>query len=81
VAALRVPVKRVEALGYKLRMFGVALDDPANLFCDTQSVLLNSTLPLSTLKKKLNYVNYHKVQGPFLHCCWHHCSCYEGAAP
>jgi hypothetical protein len=47
----------VEALRYKLRMFGAPLDGPANAFCDNQSVVLNSTLPWSTLKKKLNSVN------------------------
>jgi hypothetical protein len=59
--ALRVAVEMVEVLHYKLRMFGVPLDGPANAFCDSQSVVLNSTLPLSTLKKKHNSVNYHKV--------------------
>jgi hypothetical protein len=51
----------VEVFRYKLCMFGVQLDGPANAFCDNQSVLLNSTLPLSTLKKKDNSVKYHKV--------------------
>jgi len=60
--ALRVAVKMVEALRYKLRMFGVPLDGPAIAFCDNQSVVLNSTLPSSTLKKKHNSVNYHKVR-------------------
>ena len=60
--ALHVAVEMVEALRYKLRMFGVPLEGPANAFCDNQSVLLNSTLPSSTLKKKHNLVNYHKVR-------------------
>jgi hypothetical protein len=32
--ALRVAVEMVEALRYKLRMFGVPLEGPANAFCD-----------------------------------------------
>jgi hypothetical protein len=45
--ALRVAVEMLEALHYKLRMFDVPLDGPANDFCDNQSVVLNSTLPSS----------------------------------
>jgi hypothetical protein len=36
------------------------MDGPANGFCDNQSVVLNATIPSSTLKKKHNSVNYHK---------------------
>jgi hypothetical protein len=60
--ALRIGIEMVEGIRYKLRMFGVPLDGPANGFCDNQSVLLNSTLPASTLKKKHNAVNYHKTR-------------------
>jgi hypothetical protein len=57
LVALRVAVEMVRALRYKLRMFSVPLDGPANAFCDNQSIVLNSTLPSSTLKKKHNSVN------------------------
>jgi hypothetical protein len=52
----------IEAMRYKLRMFGVPIDGPANVFCDNKSVVTNSTVPDSTLKKKHNAIAYHRVQ-------------------
>jgi hypothetical protein len=45
---MRIMVDMIEALRYKLRMFGIPLDGPANTFCDNQSVITNSTIPTST---------------------------------
>jgi hypothetical protein len=33
-------------------MFGIPLEGPVNTFCDNSSVVVSSTLPASTLKKK-----------------------------
>jgi hypothetical protein len=52
----------IEAMRYKLRMFGVPIDGPTNVFCDNKSVVTNSTVPDSTLKKKHNAIAYHRVQ-------------------
>lgn len=52
----------LEALRYKLRMLGVPIDGPANVFCDNKSVVTNSTVPTSTLKKKHNSIAYHRVR-------------------
>ncbi len=52
----------VEGLRYKLRMMGVQVDGPANVFCDNESVVKNSTKPESTLKKKHNAIAYHRVR-------------------
>jgi hypothetical protein len=60
--ALRIAIEKVEGLRYKLRMMGLPLDGPASGLCDNQSVVLNSTIPSSTLKKKHNAVNYHKCR-------------------
>jgi hypothetical protein len=60
--ALKIAGELVEALRYKLRMMGVALDGPANGFVDNEGVVLNSTIPSSTLKKKHNSVAYHKTR-------------------
>ncbi len=60
--ALRIAVELVEALRYKLRMMGVPLDGPANLFGDNNSVITNATVPESTLKKKHNAICYHRVR-------------------
>ena len=43
-------------------MFGVPIDGPANVFCDNQGVVKNSSLPESTLMKKHNAINYHVVR-------------------
>ncbi|MEM7375761.1 MAG: reverse transcriptase domain-containing protein, partial [Bacteroidota bacterium] len=60
--AMRIAVELVEALRYKLRMFGAPIDGPTTGFCDNQSVVLNSTIPSSTLKKKHNSIAYHKTR-------------------
>ncbi len=60
--AARIAVELIESLRYKLRMFGVPIDGPANVYCDNDSVCSNSTKPESTLKKKLNAIAYHRVQ-------------------
>ncbi len=51
-----------ESLHYKLRMFGVPLEGPANVFGDNASVVTNATIPSSTLKKKHNSIAYHRVR-------------------
>jgi hypothetical protein len=43
-------------------MFGVPLEGPVNTFCDNSSVVTNSILPESTLKKKHNSIAYHRVR-------------------
>jgi hypothetical protein len=44
---------------YILRSLGVALDGPALMLHDNMSVVLNTTVPSSVLKKKQNAVGYH----------------------
>jgi len=43
-------------------MFGIPIDGPVNVFCDNKSVVTNSTVPTSTLKKKHNSIAYHRVR-------------------
>jgi hypothetical protein len=59
---MRIAMEMIEALRYKLRMFGIPLDGPANVFCDNQSAVTNSTVPDSTLKRKHNSIAYHRVR-------------------
>jgi hypothetical protein len=59
--AAKIAVELVEALRYKLRMFGIPLDGPTNMYCDNNSVVINSSHPESTFKKKHNAIAYHKV--------------------
>ena len=41
--AMKTCTEAIVALRYKLRQFGVRVDTPANLLCDNQSVVLNTT--------------------------------------
>lgn len=60
--AARIAVEMIEGLRYKLRMFGVPIEGPTNMFCDNQSVVINATKPESTLKKKHCAVAYHRCR-------------------
>ena len=60
--AARIAIEMNDAIRYKLRMMGIALDGPTNCFCDNQSVVTNATIPHSTLNKKHNAIAYHKVR-------------------
>ena len=60
--AMKNAVELTEALRYKLRMFGVPLDGPTNVFCDNEAVYKNTTKPESTLKKKHHAIAYHRCR-------------------
>ena len=60
--ALRIATELIISLCYKLRMFGVKIDGPANVFCDNEAVYKNSSNHESQLKKKHNLICYHKVR-------------------
>ena len=60
--ALKIAIEKNEALRYKLRMMGVPIEGPSNVFCDNKSVVTNTTIPQSMLQKKHNMVAYHKVR-------------------
>jgi hypothetical protein len=62
LVALRICKELIVALRYKLRMFGVPIDGPANVFCDNRGVVKNASIPESTLMKKHNAINYHAVR-------------------
>jgi hypothetical protein len=60
-----VPLRNVRdviiALRYKLRMFGVPLEGPAQVYCDNQGVVKNTSILESALSKKHNAINYYAV--------------------
>ena len=60
--AMRIAVKLVEGLRYKLRFMGIEVDGPTNVFCDNESALKNTTRPESTLKNKHNAIAYHRTR-------------------
>jgi hypothetical protein len=60
--AMRISIEMIEGLRYKLRMFGVGIDGPCNVFCDNNGVVLNMINPDSKLTKKHAAINYHRVR-------------------
>ena len=46
----------------KLKMLGVPLDGPMNVFCDNNGVVKNTSIPETTLSKKHNSINYQCVR-------------------
>ena len=53
-------VELIEALRYKLRMFGVPIEVPTNIYCNNEAVCRNGSTPESTLKKKHHSIAYHR---------------------
>ena len=62
--AMKVGFEMIEALRYKLRMFGVPIpkDSPANVFCDNEAVYQNTAVPESTLRKNHHPIAYHRCR-------------------
>jgi hypothetical protein len=46
--AMRIAVELIESLRYKLRMFGIPIDGPTNVYCDNEAVTKNAIYPEST---------------------------------
>ena len=59
---LRVCKELIVTLRYKLWMFGIPIDGPADVYCDNQGIVKNASIPESTLTKKHNAINYHAVR-------------------
>ena len=57
--ALKHGIEHVRGLRYKLRMMGVQISGPTDVYGDNMSVIKNTQHPESTLKKKLNSICYH----------------------
>jgi hypothetical protein len=60
--ALKTAMEANRALRYKLRMIGIPIDGPTYFYCDNMSVVNNTTVPESMLKKKSNSIAYHAVR-------------------
>ena len=43
--ALKNAVELIAALQYKLKMFGVPMDEPTDMFCDNEAVYKNDSTP------------------------------------
>ena len=62
LVAARVAVELIIEWRYKLRMLGLVLEESSWLVGDNMSVVINTTLPSSSLKKKHMACNYHRVR-------------------
>jgi hypothetical protein len=62
LVASRVATELILEVRYMLRSLGVALDGPALMLGDNMSVVLNTTVPSSFLKKMHNAIAYHRVR-------------------
>ena len=60
--AMKECCEYVRSLRYKLRMMGIPCDYPAYILGDNKSVLVNSSVPTSVLKKKSCSIAYHFVR-------------------
>ena len=60
--AMKQCTEYIRGLRYKLRMMGIPVNGPAYIYGDNQSLLTNTTIPDSTLKKKSQSIAYHFVR-------------------
>ena len=60
---MKQAMEYVCGLRYKPKMMGICVDEPTYISGDNQSVLANTTMPYSTLKKNSNAIAYHFVHG------------------
>ena len=60
--AMKTAVEQIEALRYKLRMFGIPIEGSMNIFCDNEAVFKNTTMPDTMLKKKHTSICYHRCR-------------------
>ena len=58
--ALKNSVELVEALRYKLRMFGAPIEGATNIYCVYEAVYKNCSIPEYTLRKKHHSIAYHR---------------------
>jgi hypothetical protein len=60
--ALKTAMDLVEALRYKLRMFGIPIEGASIILCDNEAVVLNATHSESTIKRKHVSIAYHRCR-------------------
>jgi hypothetical protein len=62
LVAMRQAIDLVKSLRYKLKMFGIRLSGPTDIFCDNESVFKNVSTPASVLSKKQHSISYHAAR-------------------
>ena len=59
--AMKQAADYIRGFRYKLRMFGIPVEEPSYMYGDNQSVLAGSTRSESTLKKKAQIIAFHFI--------------------
>ena len=62
MVASRIAVEMIICMRYFLYMLGINLETSSTLVGDNMAVALNTPIPSSTLKKKHQFCNYHKIR-------------------
>lgn len=62
LVAMRIAIENLLGLRYKLRMMGMDVEKCSTLLGDNNSVIVNTQLPSSSIKKKHNSVAFHKAR-------------------
>ena len=60
LVAMRIAIENLLGLRYKLRMMGMDMEKCSALLRDNNSMIANTQLPLSSIKKKHNSIAFHK---------------------
>lgn len=60
--AMKQCCEYLRGLRYKLQQMGIPCEGPAYIYGDNQSVLANTTIPESVLKKKSQSIVYHFIR-------------------
>jgi hypothetical protein len=62
IATMKTAVETLQGLRYKLRMMGIGISGPIFGFSDNLSIIQNSSIPESMLRKKSNSICYQAVR-------------------
>ena len=62
LVAARIATELILETRFMLRSLGVPLDGPALMLGDNMSVVLNTSVPSSVLKKKHCSISYHRIR-------------------
>ena len=57
--AMKQAIELIKALRCKLRMFGIPINGPGNIYCDNEAVYKNVAISSSVLSKKMHSISYH----------------------
>ena len=60
--ATKQVVEYMSGLCYTLQMMGIACEERVFVYGDNMLVLSNTTVPVSTLQKKINSLSYHIIR-------------------